>query len=259
MMNQARDGGAAVQILVGVVAALVLALILFPVVFRERVPSRKLQCQHTMKEWAVALLCYADDYDGCLPSSACVNWSEEWERKNFLTFATKKGRLPLRAGERPKTWAQLLSPYMEYAEDVFCPSGSVDTSPDDATVSYWWKLAVDKAWYGDKCEKTYRKIADYPGPKDCIVLYEHMGWHFDQTDGLLNGVQINCAFLDSHVKVHTIVNATSGDPANCAANSDGEPMYFNFDEAKGDVPGNPPKPNVPATHIDPGRYSDRLD
>ena len=99
-------------------------------------------------------------------------------------------------------------------------------------------------------------MGDYAFEADQIAFYEHLGWHWGDTGGLKNGVQINASFIDTHVETIWISNATSGDPINCAANSDGEPMYYNT--------GVDPKTGVakkqagPATLTDPTRCCDQL-
>ena len=254
-----KQGNTTLNIILSVVAVVMLAAILFPVVFPpHRGRGRRSSCQHNMKECVIALHIYTTEYDGYLPSSASVSGSEEWKKEDFLLFATKRGKLPAPSGAHPRTWPQLITKYLKYNDTMFCPSDPADTQSPDAQVSYWWKLAIDKAWYGEDCSKAYRKLDDITYNADCIILYEHEGWHFGSDEGLKNGVQINCAFFDSHVKTLTITNATSGDPINCAANSDGSPMYFNFDNQRRRGSDNPPRESVPATYVDPGRYSDWL-
>ena len=257
-LKYARNGDATIQILVVVAIVAVLVYLLVPIFSRTSTRARRSSCQGNMKECAIVLQIYANDYDGYLPSSALVSGSKKWNKKDFLTFATKRGELRPPSGTPPNTWTQVLYSHMKNKDIVFCPSDPADTTNPEAQVSYWWKLAIDKAWYGEGCSKEYRKLNDYPYEADCIILYEHMGSHFGSREGLKNGVQINCAFLDTHVKTHTIVNATSGDPVKCVANADGEPMYFNFDNDRDSAADNPPDPSVPATYVDPGRYSDRL-
>ena len=257
-LKYARNGITAVDLIIVVVVIVVLAFALFSVVFQESIPSRKSSCQNNMKHCALALVRYMSDYDGCFPSSACVSGSEKWNKEDFLVFATKSGELPVPSGTHPKTWPQVLYSRMNNKDIIVCPSDPADSQWADADVSYWWKLAIDKAWYGEDCSKEYRNESDYPRPQDCIILYEHMGFHSGSKKGLVNGVRINCAFLDSHVRSYTIQNATSGDPIDCAANADGEPMYFNLDNSKEPGPDNPPEEGIPATYVDPGRYSDRL-
>ena len=51
----------------------------------------------------------------------------------------------------------------------------------------------------------------------------------------------------------SLKSATSGDTINCAANADGEPMYFNYDERTGKtLPA-----NMPAKFVDPARFGDQ--
>lgn len=235
---------------------LILPAILFPVFARAREAARKSTCMSNMKECAVALQMYWTDYDATLPSSAVVSHSETWNEGDFLTFATKAGNRPPASGEQPKTWSELLYSYMKAKDIVFCPSDPDARGGPDARASYWWKCAVDKAWYDPSIKA--RKEGDYAFNGEQVIFYEHMGWHSGDKDGLKNGVHINVAYMDSHIGSVTLQNATSGDPVNCAANSDGEPMYFNFDNKTEAGSDNPPPADVPAKYINPNRYSDRL-
>ena len=259
MSIRARSrGGAALNavLILGIIAVVV--AILLPAIVPRPIHSYKSFCQSNLKECANALALYAQDYDGHLPSSALVGKSKSWNRRDFLTFATRIGKLPPDPKQPAKTWPQILYGQMKNKDIMFCYSDSVDREKPGPYVSYWWKLAIDKAGYGEGCSKAYRKLDDFQRAADQVFLYEHQPFHFGGAGGLLNGAQINVAFLDTHVKTITLQNATSGDPVNCAANSDGEPMYFNFDTKKPEGKGNPPPENVPARYVDPGRYSDYL-
>ena len=257
-MEHRTKGRTPPAVIVIFIIMLIAAAFAIPVL--QRVPrGHGPYCQRQMKECVAALLIYAEDYDDTLPSSACVSGSETWNKEDFLVFATRVGKLPPPPDARPQTWTQVLWDHMKNKDIFFCPEDPSNHRARDAKVSYWWKTAVDKAWYGEDCPKHYRKITDYPHAAHQIILYEHNTWHFDQADmGMVHGAQINCAFLDGRVKCHQIVNATSGDPLDCAANEDGEPMYFNFDEDRDESDDSPPDPFTPATYVDPGRYSDRF-
>jgi len=67
---------------------------------------------------------------------------------------------------------------------------------------------------------------------------------------------ITASFVDTHVETIVIKNGTSGDPINCVASSDGEPMYYNT--AVDSKTGQPKKDTGPAHHIDPTRCYDQL-
>lgn len=247
-----------VLIVVIVVAA---ALFLFPIFARTHGHARSHSCQSNLKQCAQALKIYCDDYNGMLPSSCLVSHSKQWNRRDFLTFATRIGRLrsdpKMRQSTwqlmRKQTWPQVVLPGWDI---MVCPSDPVDRTNPNAQASYWYKTANDKAWYGIGCGAPRRHIGDYAYESDQIAFYEHLGWHFNDTTGLHNGVRINVSFMDTHVKTILLKNATSGDLINCAANSDGEPMYY--DCAVDPKTGYPKTQTGPAKLTDPARCYDKL-
>lgn len=260
-MQASKRGIKTIEVIVAVGVVLILAAILYPIAFPQFVrcvnPARRQTCQSNLKECALAVQLYCSDYDDWLPSSTLVNHSLTWNKRDLTRFATRRGKLPAQ-DTQPHTWVQTVYDKMKDKDIMFCPDDNRRSDSPRAVVSYWWKLAIDKAWFGAGCSRPYRRTTDYPRPRDCILLYEHDGRHCGRTDGLKNDVQANVALMDTHVTMISLVNATSGDPINCAANSDGEPMYFNFDNTKPKGAGNPPPKDIPAEHVDPGRYSDML-
>lgn len=219
-----------------VVMVLVIAVVLFPVFFHERIPAGRSVCMSNLKQCGQALLLYADDNNSTLPSSRLVSHASTWSRKDYLTFGTKRGRLPAEPGTVRRTWSQILYDYMRNKDIMFCPSDSVDKDGPNPTVSYWYKLANDKAWYGEGCLSPRRRVSDFIVRHDDrfpeinqIAFYEHSSWHYssDPKAGLKNGFCVNVVHMDTYVEWVELANATSGDPENCAANSDGEPMYYN--------------------------------
>ena len=201
----------------------------------ERQKARRSTCLCNLKCITQALKMYADGYDGMMPSSYLVDHSRRWNARDCLTFTTRLGRgwsdkeMRDRNWSRiPKqTWSQILYESMRCHDTMFCPSDQAHKTDPNTAVSYWYKLANDKAWYGIGCGEPRRKMSDFGYESDQIAFYEHQPFHFGGSGGLRNGAQINVSFLDSHVKTITLRNATSGNPINCAANSNGEPMYYN--------------------------------
>ena len=230
--------------------------------------ARRNSCLANLKQCAQATIMYADDYDSMLPSSYSVSHSKKWNTRAFLTFATQLGEFPPATAR--KTWPQILYDNMRQP-NVFCyydnaPSlnSSNKSEMAKAQVSYWWKAAVDKAWYGEGCPKPHQLMSDYPNKPKCVIFYERGPFHFQDRfgfnsrpydAGLRDGLKINVAYLDGHSGMVTIGNATSGDPRQCAANSNGEPMYFNFDNKIGKKLAN----SMPASYVDPTQYSDSLE
>lgn len=235
---------------------LIVAAVIFPIFARTGYhEGGGSNCQNNLKSLAVALLLYMEDNDNQMPSSALVNHSKKWNRKDFLKFTSETGELPSKS--RPQTYAQVLYDHMKNKDILFCPSDPAYEGTGDRPVSYWWKLAVDKAWYGEGCKKVCRNEADFAYNADQIVLYERKGWHFQELDGLKNGVQINVAYMDSHVR--TICLCNSGDnPINTPAPKAGEPAYFNCEYAADGVTHKPLPEGKPAGYVDPSRYWDKL-
>ncbi len=236
-------------VVVVVIIFLVLAAIMFPVFTSTRHPPGRDTCLNNLKQCAQALKMYADDYEGAMPSSYLVRNSKKWNKRDSLYFCTKRGNIASENSPR-RTWAEALYHHMKMPDRVFCPKDEADTEARNPTTSYWYKVANDKAWYGVGCKKPCRNMSDYGYESDQLAFYERLGWHCGDTSGLENGVQINASFIDTHVEtVYIEHNATSGDPVNCAVNSDGAPMYYNtrVDPESGQAT----KQKGPATYTDP--------
>jgi prepilin-type N-terminal cleavage/methylation domain-containing protein len=288
MAARKKSGFTLIELLVVIAIIAILAAILFPVFARAREAARKSTCQSNMKEIAIALQTYWNDYDATLPSSMPqrppATPGTTLDAMSVL-FCSGVGVLPPGIPGDPRafpvTWAQMLYNAHKGRDICFCPSDSADHSPQFAQaydvgytrVSYWWKGAIDLAWRlpALKCQKE----GDFGYNADQIVFYEHAGFHSGASGGIKNDVQINCVYLDTHVKSVSVANSTAlasgstyvNDPA-----ADGEPNYFNFDnELVKSVPpltptSNPPTsttPVVPGTSapykfLDPRRYSDVL-
>lgn len=256
-----RGGLTILEIIVILLVLVILAAVVFPILGRTcHGHARKDDCQWHLKECAIALQLYWNDYDGHLPSSAIVRGSRKWNERDFRVFAARAGG----GASRLRGWAQLAYPYMRSAqyrdEYAYCPSDRAAQQSSGSQTSYWWKLAVDKAWYGVGCKKPCRKESDFAFGADQIVLYEKAGLHHRCPQGLKNGVYINAAYLDTHVKSVGLTNSLSSSNRNWITTPTalGEPAYFNFDNSRYRGAGNPPAPDVRTRYIDPSRYSDML-
>lgn len=237
------------SIMFAAVIAFVLAALILPGLTPPRTIVRKYTCQMNLKRCITALHTYVQDYDGMLPSSALIRSSSRWNKADFSAFATHRSAIRVRYPSS-KTWAQTIRNYFKSDDVLFCPSSNENSGNSQSTVSYWWKTAIDRAWYGDGCTKPYRRLGDFKHASDQILLYEHKAWHFGNDRGLENNIQIDVAFLDAHVKTITIKNGPRVATQNPCAY--GEPMYFNYSmEIRRCCSG-------PASGVDPGRYSDDL-
>jgi prepilin-type processing-associated H-X9-DG protein len=240
----------------------VMAAIVFPVFARAREAARRSTCQTNMKEIAMALKIYADDWDGVLPCSALNKTSG-----TFADYGCKlcvNGQFPAEAGSSRDTWPQIMYDDMRNKDAMWCPSDS--TSHDafaNPTVSYWYKYALDRAWR----ELGKRTMADLGYEADQIVFFEHRGWHYGDQSGLKQGVNINAAFADGHVERITLPCQAppESSPVDSPSGADQpyEPFYFNtcVDPATGAetvAPGAPLDPDSKGKWYDPTRCYDKM-
>ena len=263
MPTRKKSGFTLIELLVVIAIIAILAAILFPVFARAREAARKATCQSNMKECAIALQQYWNDYDATIPSSILGAAAAAGATPlapgavptaaQQVDFITKQGVLPP-GSARPYTWPMALYEHMGKNKDImFCPSDSVDHNISTDAVSYWWKTSADKAWYDTNIKA--QKEGDFAYNADQIIFYERGGFHDGNQGGLKNGVQVNVAYMDSHVKNVTLKDSATTATTDCAAVI--EPMYWNYDN--GDDNTQLPTTMAPiASKIDPRRYSDKL-
>jgi general secretion pathway protein G len=226
----------------------ILAAILFPMFTRARESARKSECLCNLIEIGNAISTYTHDYNGLLPSSILVSGNKTWNEDDFIRFASEKRTLPLSNNTKAQTWPELIYPYCKDTSKYQCPS-----DPDDR-LSYYWKAAVDRAWYGG-----YRKLKDFKSPANQIIVFERKGWHHsDAARGLADGVKINCLFMDSHVASKSIRNsgyAENDDSSSPLPKNGGEPAWFNHEISNKTANKNASN----GQHWDPSKWEDSLE
>ena len=261
MPARKKSGFTLIELLVVIAIIAILAAILFPVFARAREAARKSTCQSNLKECAIALQLYYNDYDATLPSSVVTyetaiaaggSVTAEEAQKRFVTISGSRPRNDIRDDwEQGASWAQLVYSHMKNRDIVFCPSDGADHHNLDSEVSYWWKFAADRAWTDP--DVACQKEGDFVYNSDQIIFYEHRAWHFGSLP-VKNNSQINVAFLDTHVDNVNIINSGGSD-----YDSEGEPMYYNFyNEDPKVVNVNPPAADTATPFYDPRYYSDQL-
>ncbi len=267
MAARKRSGFTLIELLVVIAIIAILAAILFPVFARAREAARKSNCQSNMKECAIALQTYWNDYDATLPSSKWAQSAPDsaWDAGEFQLFTFYAGAPPV-GNIVPRSWFQKLYNSMKSKDIVFCPSDSEDhANMPTAKLSYWWKLAIDQAWSGTGTSKC-QKEGQFGYNADQIVFYERAGFHEGNGTGYYNTVKINVAFLDTHVRNVSVVNSparTRDTQINTSATgglqAQGEPNYFNYDNEPASGTGDMSSiATAVATYVDPTRFSDKL-
>lgn len=263
MPARRKSGFTLIELLVVIAIIAILAAILFPVFARAREAARKSNCSNNLKELAIALQTYWTDYDATLPSSAAVDSAATtFVAANFTSFATKMGQVPVPTNVSPKTWVQMLYSSMKSRDLTFCPSDSEDHYSSTSNVSYHWKYAIDRAWWGPVGPDNGRcmKESDFGYNADQIVFFERAGFHDNKSNGLCDNTKINVVYLDTHVRSVTLVNSSpEGSPIDTKTTTfaNGEPWYFNYNQELPKSATNPPS-GTATTFLDPRQYSDLL-
>jgi len=202
-----RSGFTLIELLVVIAIIAILAAILFPVFSRAREKARQASCQSNLKQLALAVLMYIQDYDETYPP-----------------FAYMVGAVPITA-------FQMVIPYMKNDQILLCPddkvgrtlgAGTFIPSPPAPKCSYAANLADPVVAGFDFTAPTYvlgdpTPLAN-PGPQP-VVAESQIGYPAQTTllwDGKSNpgfppappvllpdhchNEVANVAFCDGHVK-----------------------------------------------------------
>jgi prepilin-type N-terminal cleavage/methylation domain-containing protein/prepilin-type processing-associated H-X9-DG protein len=190
-----RRGFTLIELLVVIAIIAILAAILFPVFARAREKARQASCTSNLKQLALGLLMYAQDYDERFPCQLM-------------------GRYPGGPTGYPQDaccverniWFEVTQPYVKNRQLAICPSGTANWPTRPATpygpggvVQYKFKHAV--------CARGGPvSLAQFSWPAQQVMLNEYRAWHDDggcgcQSNPVPVSRQFNVAFFDGHVKI----------------------------------------------------------
>ncbi len=244
-MFPSRRGFTLIELLVVIAIIAILASILFPVFSRARAKARQTACLSNMKQLALALNMYAQDYDGVLPA--------------WCFGAT--GNSDNCASQGAYTWDAVVQPYTKNIQILTCPdspfgrtvSGGADNGV--AVRSYAMPRYVGDPYGTSNAGMAYAdcSIDLPPHPSDTVLLMEKgqrgIGYVGDataesfqqshsctgqglKTDPYHNGGK-NFAFLDGHAKWY---NETAG-PFSVLTAGIGEPPAVSHQQYEKHVAG----------------------
>lgn len=131
MHKNVKRGFTLIELLVVIAIIAILAAILFPVFARARENARRASCQSNLKQIALGIFMYAQDYDEKLPLYEGDNYSGSVLSANVSPTNTYG-------------WADTMQPYLKSTQIFQCPSetngpGPTSTSgltPDPTQVGY---------------------------------------------------------------------------------------------------------------------------
>ena len=115
-VKNGRDGFTLIELLVVIAIIAILAAILFPVFARARENARRSSCQSNLKQVALGIIQYTQDYDERFPRIT-----------NGVTVA-------------PFGWADSIQPYVKSTQILKCPSftGTMGDDPNAVGYSTYW-------------------------------------------------------------------------------------------------------------------------
>ena len=193
-----RKGFTLIELLVVIAIIAILAAILFPVFARAREKARQNACLSNVKQMALAVQMYAQDYDESMVPA--YGATVRFTRTDGATVNTT-------------IWYGHLHPYMMNAAIYMCPSA---VEPAYANISnYGINLAITTPAAGDSI-----KLGEIKYPAETVVIadsaYDALRvntnhWRIRHNNGnrstfipARHNGGANIAFCDGHAKWHTI-------------------------------------------------------
>jgi prepilin-type N-terminal cleavage/methylation domain-containing protein/prepilin-type processing-associated H-X9-DG protein len=193
-----RRGFTLIELLVVIAIIAILAAILFPVFARAREKARETSCTSNIKQLALGLLMYAQDYDGKYP---CQN------------MAHYPGALPGGTPDYPRDaccverniWAMVTAPYIKNTQVFLCPSEDGGWPARPATIYGAGGVIHYKFKHGICARGDGVKDSAFAWPAQQTMLREYHANHDDRECGCRQpetpSRRYNAAFFDGHAKV----------------------------------------------------------
>jgi prepilin-type N-terminal cleavage/methylation domain-containing protein/prepilin-type processing-associated H-X9-DG protein len=195
-----------IELLVVIAIIAILASILFPVFARARESARRASCQSNLKQLALAMIMYSQDYDETFTAITGPTQSDPnkpvADYKGFNWYPSSSYGGPYYWGG----WATRIYPYVKSTQVYLCPSNTFSANG----VNYG--LPHDYFRSSDSTKQTYFgsaiKLARFTRPSESAMIIEKGNGGGDQY--VLSGTYYACAmphfdggniaFVDGHVK-----------------------------------------------------------
>jgi prepilin-type N-terminal cleavage/methylation domain-containing protein/prepilin-type processing-associated H-X9-DG protein len=214
-----------IELLVVIAIIAILAAILFPVFARARENARRASCQSNLKQIALGVFQYVQDYDERLPMVE-VGTPAQVGSGTALTTATDF-----------VLWTDVLQPYLKSTQIFVCPSATNTNAPGKTPVpvaqvrlSYAAASGADTTAIAGKCAfgtSTGYSMAEFTSSAETLLLGDRAddatatyAYYLDPTTAGRAPASLhleggNMAFVDGHVKwlrpekVNATINGTA--------------------------------------------------
>ncbi len=197
-----------IELLVVIAIIAILAAILFPVFAKAREKARQSSCQSNLKQFGIAVLSYAQDYDEVFPRA-----------NNVCTYVLPDGVTV--SGQTNMLWFYQIIPYVKNAQMYNCPSNTTvwPVNAYSSGGSYGYNDGV----YGGAAMATVQVPAETIMMTDCS--YYLADWDTGAADNhyppaLRHNDGANCNYGDGHVKFQKGEAIAYSDTAEHAAAPD---------------------------------------
>jgi len=193
-----RRGFTLIELLVVIAIIAILAAILFPVFSRARDQARKAACTSNMKQLAMALMMYTQDWDETYPPNRLGAGRPCWSPAPTYN-----------------SWRTLVQPYVKNWQVFDCPSFPDWTCSEEYNNHYpGAPQYIDYQYNGSQfCLSPNHhawRMSDFPSPADLILVQEGglqcapdtgtwCNWVF-RTETAIHSGGKNYIFADGHVK-----------------------------------------------------------
>lgn len=210
--GRGRQAFTLIELLVVIAIIAILAAILFPVFARVRENARRSSCQSNLKQIALSMFQYTQDFDERFPfatDSVCCNPAVP--QGDSTMPGAKYKTAPAGGGGNYISWMDTIYPYVKSTQIFQCPNAT-GTRAADANYQYnpyiSGHVKLDKGWwpYGPL------PLTQIPSPAESMLFMDWQSpYNIYLTRGYYQGrifygeVQIhlegdNVAFADGHVK-----------------------------------------------------------
>lgn len=231
-MAEERKGFTLIELLVVIAIIAILAGILFPIYISAKEKARGATCASNMKQIAVGMQLYVDNWHGHYPDHTSVGLpytgtvynngiGETWIKLYSHRFRNSAGN-PAGIGKVLHTYLKNMNVFKCPSEWKKWPTGMVDFLPAAEASTYYVKHAMCyNANYGSKP----LAISEVMYPTRATMMYE-MAWHSGKYPFIWNvsywkladhsqPMKVRAIFLDSHVGTISIpYNSVSAYDAN---------------------------------------------